>query len=146
MKKFILMLLSVITLTSCECYWAEEVRREKECGVSGLITSDLLGTWGSTDLKFGNEYVKEIKIYNIDRYGEGYALIQLQDIQYTNRYNRDYTFIYSGNYLTFFERGYERAGGFQMEIVQFLPGSLYVKDRYGTHELRWYGNCNDSGF
>lgn len=132
------MLASVFLLTACECPYKEECETycEKKkvvyFGKLSLYEEKLFGSWGCTDMWFGNEQVKMISIVDY-----GLANVQLQDAVYTDRYNRTYQYVYSGYYITFYELGSDR--GYQFKIHDYKPGSLWLEDWRGRHELRCYG-------
>lgn len=146
MKKIILFITCIIALTSCECYWDNEFDRHgfvqgKKTnvlyfGTLSFYEEKLFGTWGCTDIWFGNEQVKEIVI---SEYGK--ANIQLQDGIYTDRYNRTYTYVYSGKYITFYNSKNTRES-YQFKIYDYKVGSLFLQDWKGVHEIRLYSVCN----
>jgi len=146
-KLFYLFVLSLtIVLTSCECRWYDDQREEEHYrkrnsqviyfGNLSFYEEKLFGTWGCTDIWFGNEQVKEIVI---SEYGK--ANVQLQDAVYTDRYNRTYLYKYSGKYITFINQRNERES-FQFKVYDYKPGSLWLQDWQGVHEVRLYGICN----
>jgi hypothetical protein len=100
-----------------------------------LYEEKLFGVWGCTDVWFGNEQVKEILISDY-----GLANIQLQDGIYTDRYNRTYKYVYSGKTITFINLR-DKSEIFSFSIYDYRPGSLYLYDSMGIHEVRLYGVC-----
>ena len=145
MKKLMLFITLLVCVTSCDCElcYDEDGSRHVSSKKANVIyfgnlsfyEEKLFGTWGCTDLWFGNEQVKEIVIK-----AYGLANIQLQEARGTKRYNRTYRYQYSGKYLTFAEL--EENRGYQFKIVDYLPGSMFLQDSKGIHEVRLYSVCS----
>lgn len=135
----------MVCITSCECDWCYErdqfgYVKSKRTDVIyfrnlSFYEEKLFGTWGCTDVWFGDEQVKEIAISEY-----GLVNIQLQGGTHTDRYNRTYRYVYNGKYITFYELGSDR--GHQFKIYDYYVGSLYLQDWMGVHELRLYSNCD----
>lgn len=139
MKKLFLIVVSAFLLTSCEYHLEKQhVRKVRKTNVVyfdnlSLYEEKLFGVWGCTDLWFGREQVKTVSI------GEyGIANVQLQSSMYSDRYNRTYNYVYSGRYITFINYR-DNSERFQFKIVDYKPGSLWLQDCMGKHEVRIYG-------
>ena len=137
MKKILLALIAML-IVSCDCRYFNDwhtnqyKRNVVYYGKLSLYEEKLFGTWGCTDIWFGNEQVKEIVISNY-----GLANVQLQDGTYSDRYNRTYKYVYSGRTITFINSRNERET-FYFSICDYLPGSLFLQDSMGIHEVRLY--------
>lgn len=140
MKK-ILLALMVMLIVSCDCRYYDDwhtcqyKRNVVYFGNLSLYEEKLFGVWGCTDLRFGREQVKEIVISDY-----GLANIQLQDGRGTDRYNRTYKYVYSGRSITFINLSNERET-FYFSIYDYRPGSLFLYDSMGIHEVRLYSVC-----
>ena len=149
MRKLLVFLVSVLLLTSCECWdWdCGKSSRYDRCYVYNerngqtFRDEDLLGTWGCTDIMFGNNEVKEFVVSHL-----GEANMLLQGHGTVSRFNRTYKYVLSGKYLRFQSKYPDEYGWvdgpYEFKIVAYLPGSLFLQDGRGTHEVRFYSACS----
>ena len=149
MKKLLVFLVSVFVLTSCDrrIDWdnGRSYRSRNKYYTSKdnstFRQEDLIGTWGCTDIVFGRNDVKEFVVTHV-----GEANMLLQGYKTVSRFNRTYKYVLSGKYLTFQSKYPDEYGiidgPYEFKIVEYLPGSLFLQDGRGIHEVRLYGVCS----
>ena len=145
-NKIILLLLAVITLTSCDCPYCEydDYGYRENGGQTAKLTYNgdyfcadkLLGTWqmdyGCT---VGNIELKEIKF--LDGW---YCDITMAQVRNTDWYTETWTYTYYGNTIKFARNDGRTA--FSFKINGYTFPELYLQDSFGRYtwrKVRSYG-------
>ena len=147
MKKIILILFAIITLTSCDEYCPICGRYGDYCTCErnylGYANGDyfcaetLLGTWQCDyNTVVANMNIKEIKFF-----GSHKCDITYSEGRETSWYTDTYVYSYVGGYIKF----YNNVNGFTFKVDGFLFPELYVRDsfnKYTWRKVKAYG-CNN---
>ena len=148
MKKLLILFVSAILLTACDCPYAE-YDKSPYYPTRGLTFTeeDLYGTWQSSNLKFGNKSVKE---FVITRQKRGYANVNLQEEPYTRRWNETYKYVLDGKFLYFQSINRDKYGQYdgpyKFKIIEFMTCEVILQDCYNGKKCTIAFRSTDSGF
>lgn len=146
MKKLFLLTLCLVALVSCECpyEWEKNSPYYPNKGLT-LCEEDLWGTWQSSDLKFGQNEVKE---FVISRLKPGVANVNLQTPPYTGRFNRTYIYVLDGKFL-YFKSKYpdeygQYDGPYKFKVLEAYTCEVYLQDCYTgeRYTIAYRSACN----
>lgn len=133
MKKFILLLLSVLLFTSCECYYCDEPYDDyleyRNTGQDCFYADRLIGTWQCCyPMYVGNMEYKQIRFMR-----NGHADITMARDRDTDWFTYTYTYTYYGNTIRFSRNGQT----ISFTIWSFLSPELTVYDSFGKYVWRY---------
>lgn len=144
MKKLLLFVVSIVALTSCECPYGRESGYENP-GKS-FFTEYLYGTWGSSDLMFGD---LSVKVLVFPKNVPGRANVNCQFYPTTKRENITFEYYVDGKYITFKsvmlnENGKPKYGPYKFKILEFLTCEVTLQDVYygGKYVMKFENACN----
>jgi len=144
MKKLLLFIVSIVTLVSCECPYAWESGYTNPG--DSFFTEYLYGTWGSSDLMFGDLSVKTLVF---PKNTPGMANVNCQFYPSTKRENITFEYYVVGKYLTFKsvmldENNKPKYGPYKFKILEFLTCEVTLQDVYygGKYVMKFENACN----
>lgn len=144
MKKLLLFVVSIVTLVSCECpyAWKSDYLNPGD----SFFTEYLYGTWGSSDLMFGDLSVKTLVF---PKNTPGLANVNCQQYPNPKRENITFEYYVDGKYITFTSHetgsdGKPKYGTHKFKILEFLTCEVTLQEVYygDKYVMRFQNACN----